>query len=173
MIKRAYHLLGLCVLLLYVGCANAVPPTPPGLLELDGRAAPPLALADMDGKRIDIKTRRGHWLLVHFWASWCGPCRKELPTLENLVQKIPASQVELIMVNTAETDDQVFAFLPTLAPSLNSYMDRDGSVTEAWQPRGLPSSFLVDPKGRLRYVALGGRDWDSPAYLAFLRGLKR
>ena len=52
-------------------------------------------------------------------------------------------------------------------------MDRDGQVTEKWQPRGLPSSFLIDPEGRVRYLALGGRDWASEPYLAFLRHISQ
>ena len=172
-------LIVLLQMLLALGPAHAVTTAEPaqvslpkGLMKLDGRAAPPLQLADMDGKTVDLATRKGHWVIVHFWASWCGPCRKELPTLQRMSEKVPSAQVELIMVNTAESDEQVFAFLPTLAPDLNTYMDRDGRVTDAWQPRGLPSSFIVDPAGRLRYLALGGRDWDSPAYVKFLRSLK-
>lgn len=152
--------------------STAAPASPPGLMKLDGRPAPPLQLADMDGKTIDLATRKGKWVIVHFWASWCGPCRKELPTLQRMSEQVPSTQVELIMVNTAESDEQVFAFLPTLAPDLNTYMDRDGRVTDAWQPRGLPSSFIVDPAGKLRYLVLGGRDWDSPRYIKFLRALK-
>jgi hypothetical protein len=52
-------------------------------------------------------------------------------------------------------------------------MDTDGLVTEAWQPRGLPATYLVDPEGRIRYQALGGREWEKPVYVDFLRGLAR
>ena len=146
-------------------------PVPKGLLALSGAAAPALKLKDSDGAETDLAKLRGQWVLVHFWASWCGPCRKEMPTLQRLAQKIPSKTLRLVLVNTAETDDEVFSFLTTIAPELNSLMDRDGKVTETWQPRGLPSSFLVDPQGRLRYLALGGREWDSPAYLNFIRVL--
>jgi len=144
---------------------------PKGLIVLKPTPAPALVLKDMEGKSIDLRQLRGQWVLVHFWASWCGPCRREMPTLERLAQAIPSKQLALVLVNTAESEDEVFAFLPTVAPTLSSYLDTDGAVTERWQPRGLPSSFLIDPKGRKRYLALGGREWDSPAYLAFLRAL--
>ena len=153
--------------------AHAAEPPPPGLMVLKPKPAPTLKLKDMDGKSVDLNALRGRWVLVHFWASWCGPCRKEMPTLQAMRAQIPEEQLALVMVNTAETDEQVFAFLPTVAPDLNSYMDYDGAVTDRWQPRGLPSSFFVDPQGRLRYLALGGRAWDSPAYLNFLRSLPR
>jgi thiol-disulfide isomerase/thioredoxin len=146
---------------------------PPGLLPLDGKPAPPLVLSDSDGIALDLTTLRGEWVLVHFWASWCGPCRREMPTLSSMREQVSASDLALVLVNTAETDDEVFSFLGVTAPDLDSLMDRDGQVTKAWGPRGLPSSFLVDPDGRLRYIALGGRKWDSAPYLDFLRALTR
>lgn len=144
---------------------------PKGVMMLEPRPAPALKLADMEGNTINLADLRGQWVMVHFWASWCGPCRREMPTLQEVVEAIPPSQLRVLLVNTAETDDEVFAFLPTVAPALETLMDRDGSVTERWQPRGLPASFFVDPQGRLRYLALGGRPWDQPEYLRFLRNL--
>ncbi len=82
------------------------------------------------------------------------------------------SGIEFILVNTAETEDEVFTFLGIVAPELMPLMDLDGQVTEAWQPRGLPASYLVDPNGHIRYQALGGREWEKPVYLDFLRGLR-
>jgi thiol-disulfide isomerase/thioredoxin len=144
---------------------------PPGTLALEGGPAPALRLANLDGKVTDLQDLRDQWVLVHFWATWCGPCRKEIPALQKMAQTLPSEHLRLVLVDTAELDDEVFAFMGLAAPKLDTLMDRDGHVTEKWQPRGLPSSFLVDPDGRLRYVFLGGRDWTSEAYLTFLRGL--
>jgi len=144
---------------------------PTGVLPLDGRKAPALSLADADGNMTDIARLRGHWVMVHFWASWCGPCRKEMPAIARMAKDIVPQRLRLVMVNTAETDDEVFAFLAIHAPDLTSLMDRDGQVTGRWQPRGLPASFFVDPEGKLRYLALGGRPWDSSSYRRFLLDL--
>lgn len=167
--------LSLSLLLWTCGLAQAAAPAAPpaGLLVLDGRPAPVLKLADMDGKSLTLSQLKGHWVMVHFWASWCGPCRREMPTLAQLIRKPPLSSLKVVLVNTSETDDEVFSFLASVAPELNTLMDRDGAVTEAWQPRGLPSTFFVDPQGRLRYLALGGRDWTAPAFQDFLRQLPR
>ena len=151
--------------------ALAANPLPKGLLALDGREAPPLVLDDLDGERWDISEARGRWLFVHFWATWCGPCRKEMPTIQAIFPKFDASQLEIVLINTAETEDTVFAFLAEVAPDITPLMDSDGLVTEQWQPRGLPATFFVDPDGRLRYLALGGRPWDSPEYLEFVQRL--
>lgn len=142
---------------------------PAGILKLDGRLAPALVLSDMDGKSYDLHQSRGHWVFVHFWATWCGPCRKEMPTIAQVHPQFAPQQLEFVLINTAEYDDVVFEFIGIVAPDLSPLMDRDGLVTEVWQPRGLPASFFVDPKGHLRYLALGGRDWSEPVYMDFLK----
>jgi thiol-disulfide isomerase/thioredoxin len=144
---------------------------PPGIIVLDGRPAPALRLERTDGTSVDLAALRGQWVFVHFWATWCGPCRREMPTIESLAGMLPAERLRIVLVNTSEREDEVWAFLGIVAPSLPSALDEDGRVTEIWQPRGLPSTFLVDPAGRLRYLALGGRPWDEPAYVDFLKRL--
>ena len=144
---------------------------PPGILAQDGRPAPALKLDNLDGEPWDLSDSRGHWVFVHFWASWCGPCRREMPTIQKLTETLQDEQLEIVTVNTAETEDEVFSFLGIVAPDIMPLMDTDGLVTAAWQPRGLPATFFVDPEGRLRYLALGGREWHTGPYMNFLRDL--
>lgn len=144
---------------------------PPGVMQLAGVPAPELQLNDLDGTAYDLASTRGHWRFVHFWASWCGPCRREMPSIQRMITQLGDTELEYVLVNTAETEDEVFTFLGIVAPDLVPLMDTDGLVTERWQPRGLPATFLVDPDNRIRYQALGGRPWDTPVYLQFLRAL--
>ena len=144
---------------------------PKGILTLSPRLAPALKLSDMDGEVFDLGGARGSWVFVHFWASWCGPCRKEMPAIQRMAEQLGQEGPVVVLINTAEDEDTLFSFLAATAPDLPSLMDRDGLVTEAWEPRGLPATYLVDPEGRVRYQALGGRPWDEAAYLEFLRGL--
>lgn len=167
--KLKQILLAGIVLLPWPGFASE-PIPPKGIVPVDGRLAPPLVLTDLDGEPFDLRAQRGRWVFVHFWASWCGPCRREMPAIQRLLEKPPPS-LRFAIVNTAEDEDTVFTFLAALAPEVTPLLDRDGQATEAWQPRGLPSTYLVDPQGRIRYRALGGRLWDEPAYLGFLSGL--
>ena len=162
------------ILLLFFSCqVQATESLPKGIIKLDGREAPLLVLTDLDGETWDIKNARGHWTFVHFWASWCGPCRKEMPRIQAIYKQFDKSELEIVVINTAESEDTVFSFMASIQMDINPLMDRDGLVTEQWQPRGLPSTFFVDPEGKLQYLALGGRPWDSPAYLDFLKSLKQ
>lgn len=142
---------------------------PEGVITLKGKPAPALVLKDLDGKPFDLEKQRGHWVFVHFWATWCGPCRHEMPTIQSMANQLQSDRLKIVLVNTSEDDDRVFTFIGIVAPDLTPLMDYDGRVTDVWQPRGLPSTFLIDPEGRRRYLALGGRKWDSPEYLNFLK----
>jgi len=154
------------------GTVNAVTVLPKGVIVIEPASdAPALRLANADGEVTDLRDLRGSWVMVHFWASWCGPCRKELPTVQRMAQQLVPKDIKLVMVNTAENEDDIISFLFGVAPDLDTLMDSDGVVTNLWQPRGLPSSFFVDPDGRIRYLALGGRPWDTKPYLDFIRSL--
>lgn len=144
---------------------------PKGLLQLSGYPSPATNLTDLDGEPYHLAEQRGAWVFVHFWASWCGPCRKEMPAIQNMNNILQSEGLKIALINTAEDEDTVFSFLSAYAPNLRPLMDRDGQITEKWQPRGLPATYLVDPHGRVRYQALGGREWDKPDYLTFLRHL--
>jgi len=161
-----------CVCLLLSWQATAAE-LPKGILTLDGRAAPPLVLNNMDGETWDLSEARGHWAFVHFWATWCGPCRREMPTIQAIFPQFDPAELEIVLINTAESEDTVFSFLASVAPDITPLMDEDGLVTERWQPRGLPATFFVDPEGKLRYLALGDRDWNTPLYLDFIKHLIR
>ncbi|MCG6899259.1 MAG: TlpA family protein disulfide reductase [Gammaproteobacteria bacterium] len=160
------------LLLLFTTPCTATEPLPTGVMRINGRVAPALKLNNIDGEAYDLSTTGGHWRFVHFWASWCGPCRREMPSIQRMIPMLTDSDLEFVIVNTAETEDEVFSFLGIVAPDLVPLMDSDGLVTQVWEPRGLPSTFLVDPSGRIQYLALGGREWDQPSYVAFLRSLK-
>jgi len=163
-------LLGLALCAVAWGAAPVTPP--PGVILLDPpRPAPVLRLSDMDGSQRDLARLRGRWVFVHFWASWCGPCREEMPAIQRMTERLADTPLEVVLVNTAESEDDVFSFLGLVAPDLSTLMDSDGAITEQWGPHGLPATFLVDPKGVVRYRALGGRPWDQTPYMDFLRTL--
>lgn len=144
---------------------------PFGLRHFDAGTAPDFILNDIDGEKYQLSEAKGDWVFLHFWASWCGPCREEMPAIQQLANTIKDEKFQIVMVNTAEDEDTVFEFLAAIDVELNSLMDVDGQVTETWKPRGLPTTFLINPKGEIKYQAIGGRDWGSAEYIQFIRHL--
>jgi len=94
-----------------------------------------------------------------------------MPAIQRMSELIQDDRLIIVLINTAENEDTIFSFLGETGTELNSLMDRDGLVTESWQPRGLPTTFLVDPNGYVRFQAIGGREWDKDTYVGFLRVL--
>ena len=146
---------------------------PDGIIKPPPFKVPPINVTDIDGSPFNNKDYKGKWLFVHFWASWCRPCRREVPAIQKMWNTLDSKDIALAFINTAEDEDTIFTFLAIHAPELRALMDRDGLVTEQWHPRGLPATYLVDPEGWVRYQALGGRPWDTPEYLSFLRQLNK
>ena len=161
----------LCLGLSSPGTALEASPIPKGLLRLEPYPAPAIELRDLDGKPYSLQQEQGAWVFVHFWASWCRPCRDEMPAIQSMINTLQPEGLGVAVINTAEDEDTVFSFLSVYAPNVRPLMDRNGQTTEQWQPRGLPATYLVDPNGQVRYQALGGRAWNTPPYLTFLRDL--
>jgi len=170
---RVHLYISIILLALLPWRVDAAGAPPDGIIELDATAAPDFSISDYDGKTYSLAQSRGKWVFLHFWASWCGPCRREMPKIAGLIQDMAGKPIDIVLVNTAEDEDTIFSFLGGVAPSLHSYMDRDGLLTQKWAPRGLPTTFFIDPQGRRRYLALGGRPWDRPAYRNFIEALLR
>jgi len=144
---------------------------PFGIRHYDVGMAPNFTLQDADGETFELAKAKGNWIFLHFWASWCGPCKKEMPTIQKLADAMQGEKFKIIMVNTAEDEDTVFEFLSTIDVEINTLMDVDGLVTEVWKPRGLPTTFLINPKGEVKYQAIGGREWGEPLYVDFIKDL--
>jgi len=144
---------------------------PFGIRHYDIGTAQNFTLQDIDGEKFELNKTKGHWVFLHFWASWCGPCREEMPAIQKLANTMQDEKFKIVMINTAEDEDTIFEFLGAIDVELNTLMDVDGLVTEVWKPRGLPTSFLINPKGEIKYQAIGGREWDKPEYTEFLKKL--
>ena len=159
---------------LWLGAAAAadLPPLTHGLTAVaPGQPAPALKLVDLDGKPHDLASLKGKVVVVNFWATWCPPCRREMPALERLRRALP--EVVVLAVDVGEDADTVFAFTGTLepAPEFPLLLDRDSAALQAWRVKGLPSTYVVGPDGSLAYRAVGGREFDHPEVVAQLRRL--
>lgn len=168
---KILHYTILLICLLFITSAAYATSPPKGILQLKPYAAPALKVTDIDGEAYDLTSDKGHWVFVHFWASWCGPCRKEMPEIQQMWQQLKKNGLKIAMINVAETEDTVFSFLASHTLDMRALMDRDGQLAEKWQPRGLPATYLISPDGHVHYQALGGRPWNQAEYLKFLRSL--
>jgi thiol-disulfide isomerase/thioredoxin len=135
--------------------------------------APSLNLQDLDGKTHKLGDYKGRVVLVNFWATWCPPCRREMPSLQRLYLKLQGEPFQVLALDQAESFDRVFAFSGELDPSptFPILLDAQGQVSAQWKVQGLPSSFIVDKQGRVAYRAIGGREFDHPEIEAALRKL--
>ncbi len=131
--------------------------------------APTLALPDLDDKPVDLALYRGKVVLVNFWATWCPPCRKEFPSLGRVRKLFKPGDFEVLAVNVGEDPETAFSFAG--ATDFPILFDRDSKAMAHWQVKGLPSTFVVDRRGRLALRAVGGREFDDPAIVAQLREL--
>jgi len=131
-----------------------------------GQAPAPLVLADLAGRDVDLAAFKGEVVLVNFWATWCVPCREEMPSLQRLQQKLGGKGFRVLAVNVGEGAARIRQFLERTPVSLSIVRDADSEVMKAWRVRMLPASFLVDRRGMLRYQIVGEADYDDPVQQA-------
>jgi len=136
-----------------------------------GGPTPVLSLSDAEGKTVDLQDLQGKVVVVNFWATWCEPCRDEMPSLVRLQRQMAGRPVVVLAVNIGESGSKVADFLGRFNIDLKVLFDRDMGAATRWRVRVLPVTFVVGPDGRIRYSLLGQAEWDSPPIVAAIRGL--
>jgi len=135
--------------------------------------APDFVLDDLDGKSHRLSDYRGKVVVVNFWATWCPPCREEMPSMQRAWEVIEPQGMMMLGINVGEDEDTIFSFTANYPVEFPLLMDQDSAVITAWPVRGLPTTFVVDPAGRIAFRAIGGREWDDPELLAALSTLAK
>jgi peroxiredoxin len=133
--------------------------------------APAFQLADADGKPYRLDDLHGAPAIVNFWATWCPPCRAEMPAMQRASEQLAADGVAVIAINVGESADTVRTFREEIAVNFPLLLDSDSEVSQRWPMRGLPTTFILDAGARIAYKAEGERIWDHPALLARVREL--
>ena len=130
-------------------------------------------LLNMDEDKKKLSDYRGKVVLLNFWATWCPPCIREMPSMERLHQQINADDFKVIAINQMEDIDQVFAFSGQLEvdPTFEILFDSRSEVSQAYAVRGLPTTYLIDKQGNIRYRAVGGREFNHPEVVKIINGL--
>jgi len=128
-----------------------------------GAQPPPFALEDLAGRTHRLAEYRGKVVLVNFWATWCEPCRAEMPSLGRLQAALADRPFVVLAVNLGEPVSRIKKFMAATPLEFPVLLDRDTAVAKAWRARILPASYLVGRDGRIRQVHFGELDWSSGA----------
>ena len=138
-----------------------------------GNMAPPeLVLKDLQGNTHNLKDYRGQVVLVQFWATYCAPCRKEMPSMNKLMEKMGDVPFKILAVDMGESREEVSQFVDEVKPEFSILMDEDGKSIEEWRIFAAPSNFVIGPEGYVRYTLFGGVEWDSDELIEKLKAVK-
>lgn len=123
-----------------------------------GFLAPDFSLETTDGQIIRLSELRGKTVVLNFWATWCPPCRAEMPTLERIAQEYADQDVILLGINLNFLDKaaEIQAFLEKYGITFPILLDRQGEVARLYEISALPTTFFIGPDGMIRYVVIGG-----------------
>jgi thiol-disulfide isomerase/thioredoxin len=144
---------------------------PLDVVRLTPAPAPDFTLHDLAGRPVRLADFRGRVVFLNFWATWCAPCREEIPALQTLARDLAARGLVVLAVNYEERPDVVRAFARDTDLGLAVLLDADGAAARQYRVTGLPASFFVDRGGALVGSVFGVRDWRGPAARVYVDGL--
>jgi thiol-disulfide isomerase/thioredoxin len=155
---------GLAVILSGAASADAIAP---------GAAAPAFQLHSSGSADLSLSDLKGQVVLINFWASWCGPCRQEMPVLEQLYKKYKGAGFTLLGVNVEPKSADAEGFLKSTPVSFPILFDTDSKVSKLYEVSGMPSTVILDRAGKVRYVHHGYKPGEESEYLDQIRTLVR
>ncbi|MFH1336433.1 MAG: TlpA disulfide reductase family protein [Candidatus Zixiibacteriota bacterium] len=133
----------------------------------EGFTAPGFTLQNLNGSPVNLSDFRGRVVLLNFWASWCGPCKKEIPALKRLYQVRKSPDFEILAVSLDRTaGDKVASFVSANLMEFPILLNPDGDIGGRYWVRGIPTSFLLDKTGIIKWKVVGGREWDGAEVLS-------
>jgi cytochrome c biogenesis protein CcmG, thiol:disulfide interchange protein DsbE len=129
-----------------------------------GFAAPAFTLTGLDGAAHSLSDYQGQGVIVNFWATWCGPCRAEMPALQQIADDYAGRGVVVLLVNVGEDQNAVWNFLSQLQITAPVLLDPDGAASRQYRVRAMPTTYFIQPDGTIQHVSIGG-----PLAEAYLR----
>jgi peroxiredoxin len=142
-----------------------------GMAKVSGKAAPDFTLPDIDGQHISLQEYRGKVIFLNFWATWCIPCREEMPALEQLHQKYQSKGLVVVAINLKESAEQVKGFFQKHTLSFPALLDHNGTIFREYLVAGMPTTYLIDRDSQILARGIGARDWTRPEALELIGAL--
>jgi peroxiredoxin len=162
---RPVRLLAVAALAVVAGAAGAAVTPSAG--------APDFALPNLDGSNLRLQEQRGRVVMINFWATWCGPCRVEMPHLSRLYEKYRGSGFTVLAVNIDEDPHKAASLAKQLGMRFPVLLDTEKKVSRLYDLSTMPSTILIDRDGRVRYITRGYRDGYEETYDKQIRELLR
>ena len=140
---------------------------------LEGRAAPDFALKSSTGENLRLSEYRGEVVMVNFWATWCGPCRQEMPLLDELYQRYQRVGFNLLGVNIDDDSRRAMQMIEELGVNFPVLFDDRKEVSKLYEVEAMPVTVLIDREGNVRFVHHGYKPGYEDKYLDQVRSLLR
>lgn len=138
--------------------------------------APTFSAPSSTGGDVVLSDLRGQWVLVNFWASWCEPCREEMPSMRDMARSFNTEELQLVALSLDTDESAMSRFLIEMGVTPDDFLlarDESGAISARYGTRLLPETWLVDPEGRIVARIQGAIDWTSPDVLELFRVLLR
>jgi cytochrome c biogenesis protein CcmG, thiol:disulfide interchange protein DsbE len=133
--------------------------------------APDFTLKDLANRPVSLKHLEGKAVFLNFWATWCVPCRQEMPTMEKLHRELQKEGLEVVAINFRESKAEVQKFVDELGLTFTVLLDTEGTVSEQYGVWSLPLSYFINRKGEFAGKVIGYRNWHGPEAQRFFRDL--
>ncbi|MDR1566375.1 MAG: TlpA family protein disulfide reductase [Treponema sp.] len=124
-----------------------------------------------DGSNQKLSDLKGKVVFLNFWATWCPPCRREMPSMETLYRRFKAQGLELLSVNCAEKREDVLSFMNRNKLSFPAALDTSGSVSGRYGVEAIPTTYILNREGKIILKVVGSLDWDTPEIAAAIEAL--
>jgi peroxiredoxin len=169
---RQFNLLIVIAMLLFLGsgCEKIAGLNKPGRMEI-GKPAPDFALADVSGRTWQLSDLKGKVVFVNFWATWCKPCRDEMPSMEALNRAMAGQPFQMLAIVFNDDLKMADSFARRLGATFPVLANPGQELSAAYMITGVPETFLIDADGILQHKFIGPYDWDTPEMRSLVQGL--
>jgi len=179
LLRNSILIAGLLIVFMFASCTAAKPPSIDTLKELGmqpipgDREVPNISFRELDGTPVSLEDYRGSVVLLNFWASWCPPCRAEMPSMGRLAEELKGGDFIMIPINVQEPPALVRAFIEEYEVDFPVYLDEQAEAARAMGVNGLPTTVLIDRNGYAVALAVGALEWDDEAVIDMFKDWTR